>query len=103
MVPPALVEQIHTKIIMISRSRRAGRSRREGRASASPEADGVDGSAPSATACPPGPLRGHAATPPALVSYQGFLRDGNDDPPSGSFDMAFTIYDAPTGGNWFAL
>jgi hypothetical protein len=40
-----------------------------------------------------------AATPPALVNYQGVLRDQNDKPLSGTFDMDFRFMDAVTGGN----
>lgn len=39
-----------------------------------------------------------AATPPGLIHYQGVLRDANDAPLSGSFDMVFRLYDAPAGG-----
>ncbi|HKQ62505.1 MAG TPA: hypothetical protein VJS92_14535 [Candidatus Polarisedimenticolaceae bacterium] len=40
-----------------------------------------------------------AATPPALINYQGVLRDAADRPLSGSFDMVFTFYDAASAGN----
>jgi hypothetical protein len=40
-----------------------------------------------------------AASPPALVNYQGVLRDQNDKPLSGSYDMLFRFLDAATGGN----
>jgi hypothetical protein len=44
-----------------------------------------------------------AATPPALVNYQGVLRDNNDKPLSGSYDMVFRFIDAATGGNEILL
>ncbi len=40
-----------------------------------------------------------AATPPSLINYQGVLRDNNDKPLSGSRNMIFALYDAPSGGN----
>lgn len=40
-----------------------------------------------------------ASTPPGLVNYQGILRDNSDQPISGTFDMVFRFYDAPSGGN----
>ncbi|MBZ5640898.1 MAG: hypothetical protein LAO51_19345, partial [Acidobacteriia bacterium] len=40
----------------------------------------------------------YAATPPPLVSYQGVLRDNNNNPLSGNFDMVFAFYDAATAG-----
>src|SRR5580765_5600330 len=39
-----------------------------------------------------------AADPPALVNYQGVLRDALDKPRAGTFDMVFRFYDAPTSG-----
>ncbi len=39
-----------------------------------------------------------AATPPALVNYQGVLRSASGDPRTGDFDMAFRFYGASTGG-----
>ena len=39
-----------------------------------------------------------AADPPALVNYQGVLRDALDKPRTGTFDMVFRFFDAPTGG-----
>src|SRR5678816_3885933 len=39
-----------------------------------------------------------AATPPALIHYQGVLRDAADRPLTGSFDVVFRLYDAPSGG-----
>jgi hypothetical protein len=39
------------------------------------------------------------ATPPSLVNYQGVLRDNNDKPLSGSYDMLFRFMDASTAGN----
>ena len=40
----------------------------------------------------------HAATPPATVNYQGVLRDQNDTPLSGTYDMVFRFMDAATAG-----
>lgn len=40
-----------------------------------------------------------AATPPPLVNYQGVLRDQNDNPLTGSYDMLFRFMDAASGGN----
>lgn len=40
-----------------------------------------------------------AADPPALVNYQGVLRDAADKPKAGTFDMVFRFYDAPSAGN----
>ncbi len=39
-----------------------------------------------------------AATPPALVNYQGVLRDGTGAPQAGSFDMVFRFYNLVTAG-----
>jgi len=39
-----------------------------------------------------------AATPPALVNYQGVLRDAAGAPQTGSFDMVFRFYDQSSGG-----
>jgi len=39
-----------------------------------------------------------AATPPALVNYQGVLRDGTGAPHAGSFDMTFRFYNLVTAG-----
>lgn len=39
-----------------------------------------------------------AAAPPPLVNYQGVLRDTNDQPLDGSFDVEFHLFDAPMGG-----
>ncbi len=39
-----------------------------------------------------------AASPPALINYQGVLRGSNDAPLSGSYDMTFTFFDAATAG-----
>ena len=41
----------------------------------------------------------HAATPPTLVNYQGVLRDQNDKPLSGAYDMTFRFMDADTAGS----
>jgi len=40
-----------------------------------------------------------AADAPALVNYQGVLRDAADKPRAGTFDMVFRFYDAPSAGN----
>jgi hypothetical protein len=40
-----------------------------------------------------------AATPPALINYQGVLRDAADDPVDGIFDMEFLFYDIDGGGS----
>jgi hypothetical protein len=41
-----------------------------------------------------------AASPPALVNYQGVLRDSSNVPvPDGGYDMFFRFYDALTAGN----
>jgi hypothetical protein len=40
-----------------------------------------------------------AATPPPLVNYQGVLRNQNDAPLSGPFDMVLRFLDAESGGN----
>ena len=40
-----------------------------------------------------------AATPPALLNYQGVLRDASDKPRNGTFDMTFHFYDALVEGN----
>lgn len=40
-----------------------------------------------------------ASTPAGLVNYQGILRDNSDQPISGTFDMVFRFYDAPSGGS----
>ena len=39
-----------------------------------------------------------AADPPTLVNYQGVLRDALDKPRTGTFDMVFRFFDAPTAG-----
>src|SRR5262249_38589366 len=41
----------------------------------------------------------YGATPPALVNYQGVLRDASDKPRNGTFDMTFHFFDALTAGN----
>ncbi|MCI0330837.1 MAG: hypothetical protein L0196_07790 [candidate division Zixibacteria bacterium] len=39
---------------------------------------------------------------PQLINFQGILRDGSGNPvANGSYSVAFTIYDAPSGGNVF--
>lgn len=40
-----------------------------------------------------------AATPPALINYQGVLRDVSGNPSTGSYDMIFRFYDASSSGN----
>ena len=40
-----------------------------------------------------------AASPSALVNYQGVLRNASNAPLSGTFDMVFRFYDAMAGGN----
>jgi len=40
-----------------------------------------------------------AADPPTLVNYQGVLRDASDKPRTGTFDMVFRFFDAPSAGN----
>jgi hypothetical protein len=39
------------------------------------------------------------AAPPDRVNYQGVLRDANDVPRDGQFNMIFRFFDAATGGN----
>ena len=39
------------------------------------------------------------ATPPALINYQGVLRDSNNIPLDGPYDMTFRFFDALSGGN----
>lgn len=39
-----------------------------------------------------------AATPPALVNYQGVLRDAAGAPLSGTYDMTFRFFDVPVSG-----
>ncbi len=41
----------------------------------------------------------NAATPPPLVNYQGVLRDNNDKPLTGTFDISFHFFDALSAGN----
>ena len=45
----------------------------------------------------------HAASPPALVNYQGVLRNAQDQPQTGTFDIIFGFFDAQTGGNEILL
>src|SRR5437762_948889 len=40
-----------------------------------------------------------AASPPALLNYQGVLRDASDKPRNGTFDMTFRFFDALLAGN----
>ena len=40
-----------------------------------------------------------ATSPPALLNYQGVLRDAADKPRAGTFDMTFHFFDALTAGN----
>ena len=44
-----------------------------------------------------------AATPPASINYQGVLRDSNDKPLTGTYDMTFGFYDALSGGTQILL
>jgi hypothetical protein len=46
-----------------------------------------------------GVLSARAATPPALVNYQGVLRNAQDQPQNGTFDMTFRFFDAQSAGN----
>ncbi|HET8946971.1 MAG TPA: hypothetical protein VFQ07_08305 [Candidatus Polarisedimenticolia bacterium] len=47
-----------------------------------------------------GPPAAHAAAiPPAVVNYQGVLRDQNDNPLTGSYDVVLRFMDAATAGN----
>ena len=39
------------------------------------------------------------ASPPAFIHYQGVLRDSNDAPLSGSYNMMFRFFNADTGGD----
>ena len=38
-------------------------------------------------------------SPPALLNYQGVLRDASDHPRNGTFDMTFRFFDALSSGN----
>ncbi len=40
-----------------------------------------------------------AVSPPEQINYQGVLRDNNDEPLTGSYDMVFRLYDDPAAGN----
>jgi hypothetical protein len=40
-----------------------------------------------------------AATPPALINYQGVLRDNANHPLTGTFDLVFAFYDAAAAGD----
>ncbi|HET8948805.1 MAG TPA: hypothetical protein VFQ07_17635 [Candidatus Polarisedimenticolia bacterium] len=44
-----------------------------------------------------------AVEPPALLNYQGVLRDAAGAPLSGSYDMVFRFFDAATSGNEILL
>lgn len=44
-----------------------------------------------------------AVVPPDFINYQGVLRDVNDAPLTGSFDMAFAFYEVPAGGTLLLL
>jgi hypothetical protein len=46
-----------------------------------------------------GAIPARAATPPATVNYQGVLRDQDDKPLTGTYDIVFRFMDAPAGGN----
>ena len=39
------------------------------------------------------------AQPPYTMNYQGYLTDSGGNPLDGTYDLAFRLYDAPTGGN----
>jgi hypothetical protein len=47
-----------------------------------------------------GLLPARAATPPVTVNYQGVLRDQNDKPLTGTYEVVFRFYDAATFGNF---
>lgn len=40
-----------------------------------------------------------ASTVPELLNYQGYLTDSSGTPLDGSYQVTFSIYDAPSGGN----
>lgn len=40
-----------------------------------------------------------AAAPPQRINYQGVLRNASDQPLTASYDMVFSFWDAPLGGN----
>lgn len=40
-----------------------------------------------------------AVGPPAVVNYQGVLRDASNAPQTGAFDMVFRFFSAPAGGD----
>ena len=40
----------------------------------------------------------HAASPPDQINFQGVLRDDNNDPLDGDFDMQFRFFDMAAGG-----
>lgn len=44
-----------------------------------------------------------AVAPPDVINYQGVLRDSDDAPLTGSFDMEFAFYGVPTGGTLLLL
>jgi hypothetical protein len=39
------------------------------------------------------------AQPPYTMNYQGYLTDSSGNPLNGTYDLAFRLYDAPSGGN----
>ena len=43
-------------------------------------------------------LASFAASPPALVNYQGVLRDASNMPLTGNYDMVFRFWSASSGG-----
>jgi hypothetical protein len=43
-------------------------------------------------------LSAYAQQPSTAFTYQGFLKD-NNNPANAKYDLQFTLYDAPTGGN----
>ncbi|HEU5181053.1 MAG TPA: hypothetical protein VFW45_09680, partial [Candidatus Polarisedimenticolia bacterium] len=46
-----------------------------------------------------GSLSARAAVPPTTINYQGVLRDQNDNPLSGSYDVVLRFMDAAAAGN----
>ena len=45
-----------------------------------------------------GSILSHAAEPPPLMNYQGVLRDANDEPLTGAYDIQFRFFDASAAG-----
>ena len=46
-----------------------------------------------------GSVAASAAAPPSLINYQGVLRDSQDHPLTGTYDIVFSFHDAQIGGN----